>query len=170
MPAVITFLVAVFNLIFLADLLRTKLALTIPRASSTTADEIMDRGDKDQCQGQGLSEAVSAASTTTEATILSGDVSDDEDLTQSGSGVYLQEVKTEIPRHTQLLHTLKGEQRSIPECIMNMHKTNHIFVTLSILQSQFIQDPNTHTKVHTKFFLVHQFRKVLRKPKIRNTV
>ena len=160
MPAVITVLVAVFNLIFLADLLRTKLALTIPRAS-TTADEIMDRGVKGQCQGQGqeLSEAVSAASTAVEAAVLSGDVSDDEDLTQSGSGVYLQEVKTEIPRHTQLLHTLKGEQRSIPECIRNMHKTDHVFVTLSILQSQFIQDPNTQEKaVQTISFSVHSER------------
>lgn len=109
MPAVTTVLVAVFNLIFVADLLRTKLAPTTPRTSAT--DVIMDRGVKGQCQdqGQGLSKAVSTASTAIETAILSGDVSDDEELTQSGSGIYLQELVTEIPRHTQLLHMLKGE-------------------------------------------------------------
>ena len=82
----------------------------------------MDAGILLQGRGQGQSRVLvgafppasssssAAASTVIEAAIFSGDVSDDEDLTPSGSGIYLQgALLTETPRHTRLLQPLKGQ-------------------------------------------------------------
>ncbi|XP_076458065.1 uncharacterized protein LOC143291834 [Babylonia areolata] len=146
MPTVTTVLVAVVNLIFVADLLRTKLALTPTTTTTTISTTItsttttttttsssspffssfspssssssygqMDGGSRGQ--GHGLRDVLRPTTTTaTDTAMLSGDVSDDDDLTLgSGSGVYLPEVETETSPHSQILHTLKDDRRGGPQ-------------------------------------------------------
>ncbi|KAL8574562.1 hypothetical protein ACOMHN_047279 [Nucella lapillus] len=120
MPTVTTVLVAVVNLIFVADLLRTKLALThttttttsaFPSSSSSSDGGLMDGGSR--VQGHGLRDVLRPLTAVTGAAMVSADVSDDEELTLgSGSGLYLPDVETAAPPHSPLIHTLKDDRRS----------------------------------------------------------
>lgn len=99
MPAVTTVLMAVFNLIFLSDIMRTRLG-----GSDRTRSEGGAKGGEGGGGGPGRS-AVPTLSVR-----MPIDANDDEDLMlDSGSG-FLLDVARSIPRQTGVIHRLKGER------------------------------------------------------------